>query len=631
MGSTRSVIIITGSRSNLGSIVSAFQKFRSGGWIYCGRDVLFGLELEKILGTDTKVEIGKDLQNTAREFRQKYIDFIGGMSRSVSSEALAGKWWLSSVSEKNPFISDVYLYFCYIETCLRICSSENRDLIIVSESPCLSDALQENLTSLENTVVTVAGSCSGTLPEKIRAYSLPAVKKMWFIGTFFFRIFLAWLYCHHPTVHRNRPSELHGICLHAFTDDRSLSRADHYLHIFFRDLGSDLERANHPYFNLIDVLPTTSYLTAIRRILRYPERCYLLEEFITIPDILRALWFVHNSGRFWNSGMTLAGIQMDRILDGEMKRDGSNTRREEACLRFYAGKRLSGQAHIRTFVYIFENHIWEKMFCQAFRRYSPATILIGYAHSIVNTLYTCYSVSSLEEDLLPGPDIIAVNGIRAKSVLELSGFTRARIEVTGALRYLNLEKKPFIPKNHKKKILLVALSAGINDSLELAHKVLSAFGNDRRVSIILKCHPTLPFRLISSFLSPLPENTCIRDEPVENLIRDADICIYAESTVCVEALAMGVPIINVHSDHHIDMNIFEGVDTVPSVSTPDEMREAIQSVTTEHHLKRFESIQPLVDEIFAPLATDYLNVFSGNNESAIKRRIHNCSDENTPR
>lgn len=615
MGFSRSVIIITGSLSNLGSIVSTFRELSYGGWIYCGKDVPFGLELDNALGTDAKVEIGQDLQDTAREFRQEYIDFIGGMSRSVSSEALAGRWWLSSVSEKNPFISDVYLYFCYLETCRRICSSENRDLIIVSESSYLSDALRENLTSLENTVVTVAGSCSVTLPEKIRAYSLPSAKKMWFIGTFFFRIFLARLYCHHPIVRRNRPSEPPGICLHAFTDDRSLSQADHYHHIYFRGLGPDLERANHPYFNLIDVLPTTSYLTAIRRILRYPEHCYLLEEFITIPDILRALWFVHSSGRFWNSGTTLAGIQMDRILDGEVKRDGSNTRREEARLRFYAGKRLSSQAHIRTFVYIFENHIWEKMFCQAFRRYSPATILIGYAHSIVNTLYTCYSVSSLEEDLLPGPDIIAVNGIRAKFVLEQSGFTRARIEVTGALRYQHLEKKPFMPKNHEKKMLLVALSAGINDSLELAHKVLSAFGNDRRVSIILKCHPTLPFRLIASFLFPLPENACIKDEPVEILIRDADICFYSESTVCVEALAMGVPIVNVRSDHHVDMNIFEGIEGVPSVSTMEELQEVICSVRSEEALQQFNTLQPLVEDIFSPVNAGYQEVFSQRAES----------------
>jgi len=611
MKSSRSITIITGSRFNLGSIISTFRYLFNGRWIYCGKDVSFGLELDKALGMDAKIGIGPDLQYTAREFRQEYIDFIGRMTRSVYDEKKNQGWWLSSISEKNPFISDVYLYFCYTETCRRICDKLDCHLVIVSESPWLSKALQVNLSSLDNTTVTVAGYGSISFPEKLWAFFLPVAKKWWFIGAVLFRILFIRFYRFYLTTRGSNPPEPSGICLHAYTDERSLSRTDHYTHIFFQGLGPDLEKAKHPYFNLIDILPTTSYFPAIFKIHRYPEPCYFLEEFITVADIFRAISFVQGAGIFWNPETTLAGIRMDWILNGEMRRDKTNTRREEACLRFFVGKRLSVRANIQSFVYIFENHVWEKAFCLAFRKYSPAPLLIGYAHTIVNALYTCYSLSPLEADLLPGPDIIAVNGIRAKSMLEQSGFTRFRIEITGALRYQNLEKKPFVLKNHERMIVLVALSAGVNDSIELAHKVFSAFGNEKDVLIVLKCHPTLPFHLIFPLISPHPKNVSIRDEPVNDLLRNADICVYAESTVCVEALAMGVPIINVRSDHHIDMNIFEGVDTVPSVSTPDEMRAAVQSVTTEHYMKRFESIQLLVDEIFAPVATDYLNVFSG--------------------
>ena len=67
---------------------------------------------------------------------------------------------------------------------------------------------------------------------------------------------------------------------------------------------------------------------------------------------------------------------------------------------------------------------------------------------------------------------------------------------------------------------------------------------------------------------------------------------------------------NVRSDHRIDMNIFEGIDAVPSVSTPAEINEAITYVTSLEVLEQLNSIQIIVDDIFAPLDSDFLKVFT---------------------
>jgi glycosyltransferase involved in cell wall biosynthesis len=401
------------------------------------------------------------------------------------------------------------------------------------------------------------------------------------------------------------------ICIHSFTDHRSLTDPEHYRHIYFRGLGPALEKADIPFFYLIDVLPTASYLSAVHRLLHYPENCHLLEEFITFSDLARAHRFVAGPGKWWNPEIAMCGVLMGHILDGEQERDGTNTRREEAYLRYFAGKRIASGSRIGTFVSIFENHVWETMFRRAFRSFSPRTRLVGYAHSIVNTMYTCYSVSAYERDLLPLPDVIAVNGIRAKNVLEQSGFAGATIAITGALRYQHLEKKKFSPKGHKEKIVLVALSAGLNDSLELTQRVIAALGDREGFSVSLKCHPTLPFSIISRHLRTLPGNVHIRGDPIEKLLADADVLLYAESTVCVEALALGVPPVNVKSALRIDMNIFEGINALPSVSTPEEIREAIREVTSDEALERFNDLQGIVEEFFAPVNEDFLEIFTG--------------------
>ena len=611
MGSQKNVIIITGSSPALKTISHVFRQNSPAQWCYCGTDVPFSLELEAALGENTRVPLGKILQETAHEFRQEYIDFIGRISRSNAGNPRIDGWWLSSVSEKNPFISRVFLYFCYVKICQGLPGTVPGDILIISESRALSDSLSDNLKSLDNCRVSRADPERQDLSEMIGSVLGPALRKLWFFWAYGSRILTARLFRMLCSRHRSRLNKPPEICIHSFTDHRSLTDPGQYRHIYFGGLGPALEKSGIPFFYLVDVLPTAPYLSAMHRLLRYPEDCRLLEEFIAFSDLAGAYRFVSGAGKWWVSGIAMAGVRMGQILDGEQERDRTNTRREEAYLRSCAGRRIASGFRIRTFVSTFENHVWETMFRQAFRKFSPRTRLVGYAHSIVNTMYTCYSVSASERDLLPLPDVIAVNGIRAKNVLEHSGFAGTTIVIAGALRYQHLEKKKFLPRGHKEKLVLVALSAGLNDSLELTHSVIAALGDREGFSVILKCHPTLPFSIISRYLRTLPGNVHVRGDPVEKLLAEADVLLFAESTVCVEALALGVPPVNVKSTLRIDMNIFEGIGALPSVSGPAEIREAIHDVTSDEALERLNELQDIVEEFFAPVDRDFPEIFTG--------------------
>jgi surface carbohydrate biosynthesis protein (TIGR04326 family) len=226
-------------------------------------------------------------------------------------------------------------------------------------------------------------------------------------------------------------------------------------------------------------------------------------------------------------------------------------------------------------------------------------------------MYTCYSVSEKEREIMPLPDIIAVNGKRAKEVLEQSGFTGRRIEIVGALRYADLKKKPFSWKMKDERTILVALSAGINDSLELVHKALRTFTGTGGITIIIKSHPTVPFARICSYIGPPPENVRFSDEPIEKLLEDADVLLYSESAVCIEALAGGVPVVHVRSDFRIDMNILEGIGGVPSVSLPEEIRSSVEHVTSPEGYDQFRAIQGIVDEFFAPVRDNFAGILIG--------------------
>lgn len=605
MGSRKNITIITGSPLSLKTIVQVFRQLPSARWCYCGTDVPFSLHLDATLGLPARIPIGVSLQETAREFRQEYIDFIGRISRLNAENPRIDGWWLLSVSEKNPFISRVFLYFCYVKICQHLAGTGSEELLIITESNALSDSIAENLKSIPNCRVNRAGT------ELTGSGLRPFLKKIGFFGVYGSRILSARLFRVLSGRHQSGKSISPEICLHSFTDHRSLEDPGHYQNIFFRKLGPALDLSGVSFFYLIDVLPTTSYLYVLHRLLHYPENCHLLEEFITLSDLYRAHRFVAESGEFWDPGITMDSVRMGQILDGEHKRDGANTRREEAFLRRCAGERIASGLRIGTFISIFENHVWETMFRRAFRKQSPETLLVGYAHSIVNPLYTCYSVSAYERDLLPLPDVIAVNGIRAKNVLVQSGFAASSIVIPGALRYQHLKKRKFVRKDHPEKKILVALSAGLNDSLELTESAISALGDHDEYAVYLKCHPTLPFSILSRYLRALPGNMRLSEEPIEIHLPDADVLLYSDSTVGVEALALGVPPINVKSAHRIDINIFEGITALPSVFGPEQIREAIREVTSEDSLERLNDLQKIVDEFFTPVRNDFQKLFMG--------------------
>ena len=128
-------------------------------WVYLGKNVPFSLKLEQLLGTSTKIKIGDLLQEIAKEFRQEYIDYIGELSLAAERLHPIGCWWLSSVSEKNPFISDVFLHFCYIKFCQRIIGNLSSDLFIVCETRALAQALLSNLSQLPRTRARPGSRC----------------------------------------------------------------------------------------------------------------------------------------------------------------------------------------------------------------------------------------------------------------------------------------------------------------------------------------------------------------------------------------------------------------------------------------------------------------------------------------
>ncbi|MDG6251207.1 hypothetical protein, partial [Methanocalculus sp.] len=112
-------------------------------WLYLGKNVLLCEDITKILGgMYHRIMIGGELQNTARNFRQEFIDYVGKMNNAHAMGDTC--WWLTSISEKNPYVSDLFLNFCYLHVGIKHIKESKQDLIIIFESTALMKSICKN-------------------------------------------------------------------------------------------------------------------------------------------------------------------------------------------------------------------------------------------------------------------------------------------------------------------------------------------------------------------------------------------------------------------------------------------------------------------------------------------------------
>jgi len=539
-------------------------------WLYLGQDIRLAMEMERAIGSALgRHRSGDRLQEIAASLRQEYIDFIGGLAPSRPSPG----WWFTSVSEKNPFITTVFLSACYLSLCREYVAGSPADALVLCESAPLMEALSLALGDIPGIEVQNHYPARLRAHDALRAGMEKAGAWAWFLIRFSTRILLSRLFGLLRRSRRAGQGTRERVLIHSWADARAFRERETYTDTYFGTLGRDLGRRGHPCGYLVTVLPTLWYPRALFGLRRYPEDLFLFEEFTRVRDLLPALRAPGGAGADLPPRMALAGMDLSPVIRAELAADGRGTRAAQSFLAYLAARRIPRAFPVQAFIYTFENHVWEKMFCLGLREATPGTRLVGYAHSIVSPMYLSYSLSRAELGKVPLPDRIAVNGPRARENLVASGFPGEMVVVTGSFRYPDFRQVKTRPGKKPGRHVLVPLAAGMDESLELALKSVQALGTVPGVSITLKPHPSISRETLLSSLPGLPASVEVRTDPVDRLLDKADLVLFSSTTVAVEALGRGIPLLHVKSELDIDRNILEGLPMVPSAGDLAKIRE----------------------------------------------------------
>lgn len=608
----RTIILVSANQKTIKKIYQNNPEYRTYSWLYLSKDALLFIKLRTVLPEDiTILDTGDVLQNTAHRHRQDYIDFIGSLS--VRNNSLY--WWLTSVSEKNPFISTVFHYFCYLKIIEQFLNSSS-NLVIICDSYSFIDTVKSTFGNRSDLNIRVVDSRIDRITSTTLRLFSGFVKKGYFAIRFISRIGIAKCF-KIVKGHQNPGNNPNKMAIHSWTDARSFSSDGKYRDTYFGDMSVSIKEYRPDFYTISYVLPTIYYLKAVVNIARFDERIFLFEEFLSIGDVFRSLFSIIVKIPSNIDVPSLNNIDLSTIIRQEIHFDRyESSRSETALLHYYAGRRIANRGDLKTLIYTFENHMWEKMLCSGIRQPDNKCQLIGYAHSVISPMYLFYSLAESERTIVPLPDVILVNGQLSKERLTNAGFDKGKIVVCGAYRYGSMKHATdYHDKARDRKSILVITTSGFDETIELIDKVISAFRDTKGVTVIIKPHPTVTAEKIIQNFPKIPPQFSFSLEPVEKLLNTADLVIFTESAVSIEALARHIPVLHIKSDLRIDMNIFEYIKPIQSVAKPDEIERISLDLLIDSGIfnDRYDDI---VMAFFAPVEN-----------KIIQQLIHPCYDE----
>jgi surface carbohydrate biosynthesis protein (TIGR04326 family) len=550
--SRRHVIIYPPLKTSLNRVLRQLKgsNFR---WAYLGEDVAKAITIEQQIGDKgQRIEIAEQLQKVAHSLRQPYIDYIGKLSLKNHSIL----WWVGSLSEKNPWISKTFLYACYIRLCQNLLESSGLEaIVLIGENKALRKCLSQNLSRSNKGKVIQLESLTYTIINELRNVLGIALYKGYFILNSIYRLLLA-RYYRLNRIPRDKLRAGKGLVLiHTWVDQRSFDANGKYQETFFGDLAHHLGNKGKNVIIVPYILRTVPYLQIIRKLARSGESFLVPESFLTIVDILRAFGTTISSLPRQSAYPDFEGIDISEIIYDDVKRDWAGIRTALSLLHYETVKHWkSAQIPIDTFIYTYENHVWEKAYCIALREFYPSAKLIGYQHASVPKMLLNFFFAQDESLIMPFPDKVITNGKYIEGLFTESGYDPKKVVCGGAIRYKSATKKS--KAAHKKDtqypVILVTPSIDRNETIELIWKVLAAFRQTNEYRIILKLHPVIPYPKISGYIGSLPENFIIADKPVSELLKESHVLLYTSSATSIEALSLGVPVLHIESDFIID-------------------------------------------------------------------------------
>ncbi len=569
-------------------------------WIYLGEDNTWLVEIESLLSENIKrIPIADQLDAAANNLRSQFIDWIGDLS--LSNDSL--KWWASELPAKNPYFM-LYERICLLAVGRELISNgvDKPILVVTSTNGLFKEILSFAAKNGMKTKIVQKSQINSYLKmskEVIKRQliyilrRLPPIQQVENISNNYKKLLEI-----HPEFRKRVISKItdtnikpfsgeRSILLFTFVDHRNFLPDGSYRDPYLGPLPQMLKEKGYEVAYVPRVLYTASYEETIKMLNQTGERFFY-------PD-----WFINK--KMWGECQKTATHYIPIIPETSIVGDIptyrltmehiAKTRQSLSDTLLYepliAGLAAAGIKPSQI-IHTVEGHSWEHALAWSVKRHMPNTRIVGYDNVTFSRMVLSMFPSQKEYVIRPLPDRLVTNGPLYRDVLISEGRPEDQVISGCALRHTYLWKEQPERNNinnikeDKTVNILVATAIGFGDSVELITKAAEAFGGNYDYKMIIKCHPLVNIDDVKKYLGSLLsyDNITFANEPIDLLLQSADILLYTYTTVCYEALQMGVAPIFVRSETFVNL---DKLDIAPDVrwvaTTPEDLRILASNIT----------------------------------------------------
>lgn len=293
---------------------------------------------------------------------------------------------------------------------------------------------------------------------------------------------------------------------------------------------------------------------------RYSSRRFLLkEDFLRWSDYLYAFLHVMRKRGITLPMIKFRGIDITSLFKEEiMSRDRVPlTMRALLNYRFAMRLHKAGVA-LRQVVDWFENQIIDKGWNAGFRRWYPRVPRVGYQGMLVSDHWLHKYPTEAEVRAGVVPDIVMAPGpAPAEELKEFSSNVRTR--KAPALRFSGVFKERARHPDESYYTVLVGLPNFTPDAVCILRLIVGCVGELGELGNIrfhIKRHPAISMESIKQEFGRdnWPEQFTFVEGDFNDCIEESNLLISSTSSVCVEALAKGTPVLVVGSSNGLTYN-----------------------------------------------------------------------------
>lgn len=553
------------------------------------------------------------LNKIGQVFKNEFSKAIYRINKEKNDVA----WWAMNFTDKHPHMSKLYERAYYLAAVREIVSgSGEEDLILVSDDRVLSTQLKiwaksrkmkyVSKISRRHSLSDILRTCTGfaAVNMLVRLSFRKAVSRM-ILGP-------------RPAVE----SDI-SVIVSQF-EKRSIGPSGLYKDIYFGDMDKLLAgfpSSGNKRFITIGFSPyfgSREFTRFVKALRNNPENrdLFPIEHFLNIRKM--AVIFAKSAGRYFFRGVrrgdiSIHGEDVSFLLRNEIRESFLSGQSILNLTVHAAALAVSAGYDVNALYYPFENRSWEKMVVTAFRKNSPKTRITGYIHTVITPKHLNFFMEEDEYGDIPGPDRIVANGEITREIMKGCNIPDSVLRTGCALRFSIPDASGFKRREAGTKKILAALASGIDEYVRMLIFLDEAFRDDGSYDITIRPHPTLPLDKALGIFAPARMRYKVSRRPLAEDLDSCDIVLYAASTVSLEALALGKPVICIDTDDFLDSDPIFGNEILKwRCRDPRDLVGLIRKIgrISEEDLKKMrEDASEYVRKYFHPVTHESLSAF----------------------